>query len=308
MNLIDGLKGPYDASRTKSRSANAGYEVAKLTNEKNFDTLATSKIKFTELNEGLPDLEAGMAYSKESLKALDTNGDGYISLNEFIPSDIRERNRPDEMKMFKDLFNTMNINPKDKGISASENLAWTIFQDCCLGKPDGIVTPEENDNSIAYALNDEKRAEAIEIMKRIYKQENLEEIEKEYKMPILKENAEENSYEVKKGDTLWAIAKKMRSTNENFKDLSINEIIKIIVNMNGIKNPNLIKPGQVLNFPKETQTSQDSGSQKKTIWQRIKGWFSSIFERGKDYTKKQLENQEKKLLDKRIGDFDTMTA
>ncbi|MEC1716600.1 LysM peptidoglycan-binding domain-containing protein [Schinkia azotoformans] len=47
------------------------------------------------------------------------------------------------------------------------------------------------------------------------------------------------SYTVKKGDTLWAICKKQLGDGSKYHE---------IAKLNGIKNPNLIKPGQVIKF------------------------------------------------------------
>lgn len=45
------------------------------------------------------------------------------------------------------------------------------------------------------------------------------------------------TYEVKKGDSLWAIAKKQLNNGDKYKD---------IAQLNNIKNPSLIYPGQIL--------------------------------------------------------------
>lgn len=50
------------------------------------------------------------------------------------------------------------------------------------------------------------------------------------------------TYTVKKGDTLTAIAVTFGTT------------VRDLVSLNGIKNPNLIKPGQVLQIPEKQVT------------------------------------------------------
>src|SRR5690606_10558381 len=54
-----------------------------------------------------------------------------------------------------------------------------------------------------------------------------------------KTTAKTTTYTVKKGDTLWGIAQKYKTT--------VNELVRL----NKIKNPNLIHPGQKLKVPGE---------------------------------------------------------
>lgn len=54
------------------------------------------------------------------------------------------------------------------------------------------------------------------------------------------ERAKPNTYTVRSGDTLWAIAKKLLSDGSRYKE---------IASLNSIQNPNRIYPGQVLKIP-----------------------------------------------------------
>jgi nucleoid-associated protein YgaU len=69
----------------------------------------------------------------------------------------------------------------------------------------------------------------------VKKETKQKEYKQKTKRPITKEIPK--SYTVKKGDTLWAIAKKLTGNGANY---------KTIASKNNIKNPNKIYPGQKL--------------------------------------------------------------
>ena len=59
-------------------------------------------------------------------------------------------------------------------------------------------------------------------------------------LPGSEEDQETMTYTVQKGDSLWAIAQKNYGSGAKYKE---------IAEKNGISNPNLIYPGQVLTIP-----------------------------------------------------------
>lgn len=68
---------------------------------------------------------------------------------------------------------------------------------------------------------------------------------------IIKKDVPPAEHDVKKGDTLWAIAKDHLGKDASNQDIAkhVNEIAKL----NGIKNPNLIHPGEHLVLPGHTE-------------------------------------------------------
>lgn len=102
---------------------------------------------------------------------------------------------------------------------------------------ENIINTKHND----FILNDNGKIDCnieFQVDSNMYRNVNINTIE-----GIQEENAEKQDYSVviyivKKGDTLWEIAKKFRST------------IDSIARVNGIENKNVIMPGEKLYIPK----------------------------------------------------------
>ncbi|MGD9581456.1 MAG: hypothetical protein AB7V50_08785 [Vampirovibrionia bacterium] len=120
------------------KGANVGQQVANLARN-NPQALNYCDIQYTTQENGKFSIDGGLAYSMESLKAFDFNGDGIVTTQE-----------TGQLGQLIDLNN-------DGKISASENLAYTMYQDAA-GNMDGVVTAQERDAANRALMADPAKA------------------------------------------------------------------------------------------------------------------------------------------------------
>lgn len=155
MTLLHGWNGPYNNQNAINRGANAGYKVSQLAkNDPN--ALSNADIQYTTRENGRFSLDGGLAYSMESLGAADQNNDGIVTTQEtgFLGQVI-------------DLNN-------DGRISASENLAYTMYQDAA-GNMDGVATAQERAKANDALISDPTTAR--QQMMKLHQGHNLEQRE-----------------------------------------------------------------------------------------------------------------------------------
>lgn len=159
MSLINGWSGQYTNNNAINRGKNAGQKVANAARN-NPQSLANADIQYTTKENGKFSLDGGLAYSMESLKGLDQNGDGVVSTRETGP-----------------LGQVIDLN-NDGKISASENLSYTMYQDSA-GKLDGVVTAKERNAADQALMADPAKARAQ--MQKLHQGHNMAQKEEDLK-------------------------------------------------------------------------------------------------------------------------------
>ena len=130
------------------KGINAGQKAAKIyfKSPQLFDQINKEYMVYDN-KLGKMSLDSGIAFSRESLKALDQNTDGKVSIAEFDPSATFIDNNGDSV---------FDIN-KDGFISSSEDLALNIFMDVSgkkSGEPSGVISKDTQDFTAALAYYD----------------------------------------------------------------------------------------------------------------------------------------------------------
>ncbi|MEW5822250.1 MAG: hypothetical protein AB1782_18795 [Cyanobacteriota bacterium] len=152
-----------------------GSRVANLAQQANkgdkqaASTLQNTSIDYASNPGGKASIDKGLAYSKESLKALDKDGNGIINTKEAGA-----------------LGSLIDLN-NDGKISTAENLAYTMYQDAS-GKMDGILTALERATADTAMLQDPNQAR--QQMQQLLNGHNLE-------LKSLQFDIRENSEQIK---------------------------------------------------------------------------------------------------------------
>lgn len=149
MSLISGLgTTPVD------KGFSAGKKVADMYRQKDYQSIMNSDIQYEYIDPstGKYSIDSGLAYSRESLKALDADTNGIVGTN--------------EAGQYGSLLDLNN----DGQVGTAENLAWTILQDFS-GNFDGIVTPKDIENVSGFA--DARPAETRNYLQQIFAALNL---------------------------------------------------------------------------------------------------------------------------------------
>ncbi|OGI19877.1 MAG: hypothetical protein A2287_01810 [Candidatus Melainabacteria bacterium RIFOXYA12_FULL_32_12] len=214
------------------KGEDAGRQIANLMRQGKSDEIANSNIKFLYYDDklGQNSLDSGLAYSKESLKGLDQDGNNKIN-----------RDEAGIVGKIVDLDNNGEISP-------GENLAFTMYQDF-RGVPDGMVTPDEVKLTNLSFKDPDKAKETIQ---KIYDDNEIGKREN-------KTANNQNEYIVKSGDCLWNIAQNaLTNAGKPADDKAIIDLVSEIARINKIQDPNLIYPDQKLTIPVlDSQNNQE---------------------------------------------------
>lgn len=144
---INGDKGPFDNKTPVGRGANAGYQVTDLLKKGEYDKLEFATIEYMpKFPDGKYSVDAALAFSRESLKAIDKDLNGHITKDEFnlTQESTQEQVLPQNLKqrlsgILDKIFDVIDIN-NDGKVDNAENTAYTVFQDSCKEEFNGKTT------------------------------------------------------------------------------------------------------------------------------------------------------------------------
>lgn len=191
MLLINSLTGPFDFNTAEGLGANTACKVLEyiekgkkkaednlrnfLKGEINFDqvskneefeALSKAYIPYSSIDEETEtlNLRQGMAFASVYIKAFDKDNDGAMTVQEAGP--------------LGSLIDTIDQSGK---ITPGKYLSWLIFQDCS-DVLNGVLSPNEVSRSLILANNDP--AFVVEKLREIYKGYKIDELERDFELPL----------------------------------------------------------------------------------------------------------------------------
>ena len=225
-------------------------KLLELTEEKNIleaklaEDEKTWKSRYQEKDEFIAKLEEEIKLSQEQIDKLNNT---VLDLQKEITSKLlaAEAQRTTKLEE-KDLFITRLEEEIQNSSEKIEELNFAITQlKGELNKQEEAVKQQELKEKVDQLIKEKENLktnmDAYEAM--IEKLKN-EKIWLEQKLVEAEEKAKPDYYEVSRGDTLWKIAEKFYGQGEKW-------IVIFEMNMNKIKNSNMIYPYQRLTIPKE---------------------------------------------------------
>ena len=225
-------------------------KLLELTEEKNIleaklaEDEKTWKSRYQEKDEFIAKLEEEIKLSQEQIDKLNNT---VLDLQKEITSKLlaAEAQRTTKLEE-KDLFITRLEEEIQNSSEKIEELNFAITQlKGELNKQEEAVKQQELKEKVDQLIKEKENLktnmDAYEVM--IEKLKN-EKIWLEQKLVEAEEKARPDYYEVSRGDTLWKIAEKFYGQGEKW-------IVIFEMNMNKIKNSNMIYPYQRLTIPKE---------------------------------------------------------
>jgi len=191
MLLINSLNGPFDFNTAEGMGANAAYQVLdfikkgkkkaednlrqflkgeismdKVSNNEEFNALSKAYIPYSSIDEETEalNLRQGLAFTSIYIKEFDKDNDGAMTLQEAGP-----------------LGGLIDEIDRSGKITPGKYLAWLIYQDCS-NVLNGVLSPNEVSRAMLLVKNDP--AFVVEKLREIYKGYKIDEIERDFELPL----------------------------------------------------------------------------------------------------------------------------
>ena len=195
MLLINSLNGPFNADTVEGLGANVACQVvdiikkgkkkakenlkkflkgeigvSEMVRNENFSALSRAYIPYSSIDEDTEriNLRQGMAFASVYINAFDTDNDGAMSIEEAGPVG--------------GIIDSIDNSGK---ITAGKFLSWLIFQDCA-SVLNGVLSPNEINRALMVV--NRNPAFVAEKLREIYKGYKIDELERNFELPLPKES------------------------------------------------------------------------------------------------------------------------